>query len=149
MSLPEHHCESGAGGKLRRTSRNLSFLQHTQSKRPGQILLGIHDAHISLGICGSDHTRWVCYAFVDTKFDKALASKRDDKSENDQEEQDEDETTEDPIASDSDGHEFIADTPVYDPRGYFLRILDLRMRQILKEWTYLAEKVEDSVERYV
>jgi hypothetical protein len=148
-SQPKHHCEFGAGGKLRRTWRNLSFLQHTQSKNSGQTLIGIHDAQISLGICGSDHTRWVCYAFVDTKFDEALTSKRDDKSEDHQEEQDEDDITEDPIAPDSEGHAIIADTPVYDPRGYFLRILDLRMRQILKEWTYLMKKVEDSVERYV
>jgi hypothetical protein len=102
-----------------------------------------------LGICGSDHTRWICYAFVDTKFDKTSTRKRDDKSEDDQEEQDEDGTTEDPIPSDSEGHAIIADTPVYDPRGYFLRTLNLRMKQILEEWTYLAEKVEDSVKDYV
>jgi hypothetical protein len=139
-ALPESYPESGVSNKLRRTWRNLSFLRKPLSNPLGHTTIpAICDAHISLAICGSDHRRWVCYAFADTNF----------KIGSDDDEQDADEANEDPIASDRDGYEVFADPPIWDPREYFLRNLDFRMRQVLEEWTYVVHIVEESAERYV
>ena len=100
---------------------------------------GIHEAQISLAICGSDDSRWVAYAFVDTEFAGVSRDEYEDNFE----------INEDPIASDSRGREVEADSPIWDPREYFLRIVDIRMKQVLGEWTYLIRVVERSVKGYV
>ena len=64
-------------------------------------------------------------------------------------EQDPDGTTEDPIASDSDGYTMLAENPIWDPREYFLRIVDIRMKEVLEEWRNSAWKIDASVRRYV
>lgn len=145
VSSPDTPPGLGTRGKLRRTPRNLSFLRIPPTKKLGHTP-GLYDAHISLVICGSDHTRWTCYAFVDTKSKNVSTGNADDEEED---EQDPDGTIEDPIASDSDGYEIIEDPPIWEPRQYFLRNIDFRMRIVLKEWMYLVRKVEISVEQHV
>jgi hypothetical protein len=115
----------------------LSFLklQVPKSKDPIK-KFGIHEAQISFVICGADNTRWVVYAFVDTDSD--------------------DEELEDEILSYREFHadplsdgELDANCPIWDPREYFLRIVEIRMVQVLKEWKYLARTVERSIRKYV
>lgn len=70
--------------------------------------------------------------------------------EDDQDEEDEeDDIIEDPIASDCESDEAIADALIWDPRLYFLRNVDFRMRQIHREWMCLVRKVEISINQYV
>lgn len=140
ISLPRSHSGTGTNEKLQRAWRDVSFLEFPAPKKPSQTIPIIHDAHISLVVCGSDHTRWVCYAFLDTRF-KNIDDNED--------EQDINETNEDPIASDSDGDPINADTPIWDPREYFLRNVDFRMRQVHREWNYLVRQFERRVEHYV
>jgi hypothetical protein len=64
-------------------------------------------------------------------------------------EQDPDETNEDPIASDSDGYTINADHPICDPREYFLRNVDFRMKQVYREWQNLVRKLERRIDQYV
>ena len=74
----------------------------------------------------------------------------DASEEDDQDEEDEEyEIIEDPIASDCESDEAIADALIWDPRLYFLRNVDFRMRQIHREWTCLVRKVEISIDQYV
>jgi hypothetical protein len=91
-----------------------------------------------LAICGSDHSRWTCWSFSDTNFKS-----------NAEDIPDIDDSNEDPIASDSDGIEVQSNDPILDPREYFLRTMDFRMKQVKQEWMYLTRKVEKSVEKYV
>jgi hypothetical protein len=103
---------------------------------------GIHEAMTSIVICGWDESRWTCYAFVDTEFSGEPVS--------DDEYEGSDELNEDPIASDRRSPEIDADSPIWDPRKYFLRIVNLRMKkQILEEWRYIVGVVERSVNERV
>ena len=128
----------------RRAWRNLTFLNmaHANNKRGTD---GVYDAHISVVLCGSDHTRWICYGFVDTQF-KSDSFNGDDYPEDEDSEGEEDECTRgDPIASDSDKSCITAGQPIWDPREYFLHIVDIRMKQVVSEWMYLSRKVESGV----
>jgi hypothetical protein len=137
-------------------SRDLSFLYEVPGTNNSRIS-NLYDAHVSLVIYGSDRRRWTCWTFVNTVLDSGYHDEHDhdhnkvdpskvqsngikDTSVGDEL---------DPIASDGVDDEVLAKTPTYDPRGYFLRTMHFRMRQILEEWTYLASKVEKSVKNHV
>jgi len=142
---------TGTSGRPQRDWIDLSFLDDTSTTKLTTSV--VHDAHVSLVICGSDHSRWVCYAFVNTEIHHVFpmnANGNDASEEDDQDEEDEeDEFVEDPIASDCESDEAIADALIWDPRLYFLRNVDFRMRQIHREWTCLVRKVEISINKYV
>jgi len=111
----------------------------TASADNGNHVVKIHEAMTSIVVCGSDESRWTAYAFVDTEFSGAPVVG--------DEYEDSIELNEDPIASDRTGPELEADNPIWDPREYFLRIVDLRMkRQVLQEWRYIVGVVDRCVE---
>lgn len=118
---------------------DLSFLKLRSLRSETEANVGIHEAHISFALSGSDHERWTAFAFVDTAFDD--------------EELDENLSSgegvgfhQDPIASDP---WIQANHPIWDPREYFLAIFELRIAQVAREWQYLVRKVEQSVKEYV
>jgi hypothetical protein len=98
---------------------------------------GIREAQISCVISGSDDWRWVSYAFVDTDFDgdefgdKAMSHEG---------------LHWDPIAA---GGNLEANMPIWKPREYFLKVFEIRIIQVRKEWDFLVRKVELSIGRYV
>jgi hypothetical protein len=42
-----------------------------------------------------------------------------------------------------------AHEPIWTPREYFLKVFQVRMHQILREWNYIADKVDEGVKQYV
>lgn len=148
---------------------DISFLNIPKRQVDAKFI--VHEAQISLVICGSDETRWVGYAFVDTDFnahdcscgyyEQSNRDQQEEESgdrngrEHEEEEDVGDEDTdelqfnEDPIASDRRGNDVGTDHPIWNPREYFLRNVDFRMSQVLKEWIHLIRTVEASVEEWV
>jgi hypothetical protein len=122
-------------GKSPRGWTDLSFLD-TETYRPqDQKSYGIYEAHISIVICGSENTRWVAYAFVDRycnteELENELSSEG---------------LHVDPIAG---GEELDSDLPVWNPREYFLIIVELRLGQVLREWQNVVRRVERSIKKY-
>lgn len=137
-------------GKPTRKRIDLSFL-NIPGHNDGHGTYGLQEAHVSVSIIGVDHHRWACYCFVDTDIGNARPDDRG--HEDDQEETDDDEEEEmkiDPVVSDGQGDEVPeADMPEWDPRAYFLRVVDVRMKQILREWENVVHVVEESVEDWV
>jgi hypothetical protein len=43
----------------------------------------------------------------------------------------------------------LADEPIWTPREYFLKVIEIRMIQILREWNYIVDQVERDIKRYV
>jgi hypothetical protein len=130
-ALREATARRGSGISSRsRDWKDVSYLRIPPTRKLGQAIYRVQDAGVSLVICGSDHSRWVFYAFADT----------DDNAED---KQDEDESNEDPIT------ETPSNPPITDPRKYFLRTVNLWTGQIVKKWMYLSRKVEKSIGRYV
>jgi hypothetical protein len=115
---------------------DLTFLNIQPPRSQDQKQYGIHEAQISFVICGSDNRRWVGYGFVDTEFDRENLADHDLSYVG---------KHEDPIAF----GELDANLPIWDPREYFLMVLQIRMAQVLKEWECLIRTVERSINQYV
>ena len=158
---PNKWLESSVKGKPRGKWTDLSFLGISCRINHIHGTYGIYEAQISFVICGSDYTRWTGYAFVDTGFNKYCCSDEDSAEEgggdedegddeNEEEEEEEEENlNEDPIAFDGVGQKVGVTGPIFNPRYYFLYIVDSRMKQVLQEWTYLVRTAENSFDRYV
>jgi len=112
--------------------KDLSFLELQPFGSQNQRNYGIHQAQISVSICGSDDQRWVAYSFVDTHFDD---NNLDDEIFSYEGIQD------DPIAC----GKIDANLPIGDPREYFLMIFEIQSNQVRKEWEYLVRMVERGI----
>ncbi|ORY01190.1 hypothetical protein BCR34DRAFT_592345 [Clohesyomyces aquaticus] len=138
-------------GKPMRKRIDLSFFNIPKQANDGHGTYGLQEAHVSLSIIGVDHHRWACYCFADTDIGSACP---DDQSHEDEQEEtdaaEEEEMKEDPVVSDGQGDEVPeADMPVWDPRDYFLRVVDVRMKQILREWENVVHVVDEGVEDWI
>ncbi|KAH8648232.1 hypothetical protein BGZ61DRAFT_548526 [Ilyonectria robusta] len=129
----------GAGDRPLRKVRDLSFLRAESTDGPS-----IHDtdylceAQISCVLIGHHDRVWTAYCFVDTYFD--LEDSKD--SVNDYEdEEDFGELYPDPLSRGT----LDANTPILDPRIYFLRVLETRMLQVEQEWRDLTYLVKSKV----
>jgi len=101
---------------------------------------GIYAARFSLLISGRDHVRWTAHAF----FDHANAEELYE---------DDCEHEEDPIASplEADQNSVIvsANRPIYNPREYYLRVLETRSATIVVQWRAVVSWLEHKTREYV
>ena len=104
----------------------------------------VREANVSVVVCGWDERKWVCWAFSNTHSNPTSRN---------EEEPDDDDMHEDHIATDGNGPEngitVDVNNPIWDARAYWLRIVDLRMRIIHKEWKWLVMNTEARVEAWV
>jgi len=135
------------GGKLntkpKRRWTDLSFLKISDTstytsesegpKTTENEVWGIHEAQISVVVTGSDDWRWVGYGFIDAEIDGVLAESSSDDLLFDQ------------IAAGA----LEVDFPIWRPRDYWLKVFELRIGQVRKEWDDLAHKLEQSIGTYV
>jgi hypothetical protein len=95
-------------------------------------------------VAGSYEWRWVAYYFVDTYFDVAEEAKETVQS----------------YYEDSLGPEgmradpltfgvIIADNPIQNPKEYFLRVFQIRINRVKREWQQVVAKMQQSVRKYV
>ena len=135
-SAPPEESMGKVNTKPKRRWTDLSFLKidtsDSQDKEPKEVW-GIHEAQASCVVTGSDDWRWVGYGFVDTEIDGFLADLSEDDLSFDQ------------IAA----GELEANIPIWRPRDYWLKVFEIRIEQVRKEWEYLIHKVELSVNQYV
>ena len=93
----------------------------------------VHEGQISILVSGYDEWFWRAYCFVDTHFESRestteyLDSQRDAPS----------------------GGVLWSETPIWNPRQYFLTVLAIRFRWITKEWASIAEKLNRRLRKYV
>ena len=134
--LPLRH---GAHGKPLRAWRDLSFLRGQTVDPECQGKYGIYEAHISCIVCGVDNWQWVAYAFIDTDHDG-------DKST--------DKVTVDRVMSPQGYCEDLisgldANYPIWNPRLYFLKIFEVRSKQVKEEWDLLVRNLLCDIHKYV
>jgi hypothetical protein len=95
----------------------------------------MHQAHISIVVCGWSNKQWTGYAFANTGLDADSTL-----------DYDEDGPRLDFFAADrDDDHIKDADMPTWDARKYWLQVVAVRCRLVLKEWVYLVRNIEDCV----
>jgi hypothetical protein len=135
-STPPKQSVGKANTKPRRQWTDVSFLKVNTSNSQDQeqkVVWGIREAQISCVVAGSDDWRWVGYGFVDTEIDGLLTDLSEDGLSFDR------------IAA----GELEANIPIWRPRDYWLKVFEIRIEQVRKEWKYLIHKVELSVNQYV
>jgi hypothetical protein len=113
----------------------------------------IEKAHISIVLCVWDYSKWVGYAFSKGGSPYTPDHEPDEDEESDGEDGDiEDDgpiPKEDIFAPQIENHGLFADKPIRDPREYFLRIVDVWMNFILRQYTYLVRVLEACVRHWV
>jgi hypothetical protein len=126
--------------KPRRNWTDLSFLKLPSSESPDHgppsEVWSLHEAQISCTITGTNDMRWVGYGFVDAEVDDYLDLPKTDRSFD---------LSLDPMAA----SELDLNNSIWTPRDYFLKVFEIRMEQIRKEWECIVQKVELDVKRYV
>jgi hypothetical protein len=135
-STPPEESVGKVNTKPRRRWTDLSFLKidtsDSQDQEPKEVW-GIHEAQTSCVVTGWDDWRWVGYGFIDTEIDGFLTDLSKDDLGFDQ------------IAA----GKLEANIPIWGPRDYWLKVFEIRIEQVRKEWEYLIHKVELSVNQYV
>lgn len=137
-SPPPKENNGKINAKPRRRWTDLSFLKledldsDTEESSPEEIW-GIQDAQISCVVTGYDDWRWDGYGFVDTEVDGILADSFEEDLLHDQ------------IAA----GELQSDYPIQKPRDYWIKIFEIRIRYVKRNWDYLVHKLELGVNRYV
>jgi hypothetical protein len=109
---------------------DLSFLEEDAEEG----IIGIHLAHFSLVVCGTDNLRWTAYALETKSFDPdrgdefRIPDRRSDEISMGQ---------------------LDADKTIWDPREYFLNICQIRVEHMVKETRDLVGVIEASYKRRV
>jgi hypothetical protein len=114
------------------------LLKTLATKSENEIRYAIDRAQFSFTICGSDHSRWVGYAFVKDDHEDELEDEDDADASNDL-------WRENPIML----GKADAKHPIWDPRAYFLVVLEIRTAKALDEWKYLVRNLQRAVDGYV
>jgi hypothetical protein len=130
---------------------DISYLQHQypsdgHQQQPRKCI--IREAHTSIVICGWDNSKWVGWAFINTPSGSTI---HDDEEDGEEDQEDEPlEMEEDYFAADGDGGRVQdANMPIWDPRRYWLVIIEIRILRIMQEWDLLVRFVEKGVEALV
>jgi hypothetical protein len=129
--LPKESLEK-AYVKPQRQWTDLSFLKLDICESQGEVW-GIQEAQISFVVTGTDNWRWTAYGFVDTEIDGFLADSTFDDLSCDQ------------IAAQA----LEANFQIWDPRDYWVRVFEIRVGYVGKQWLYLIPKLEHSINEYV
>ncbi|KAF2034766.1 hypothetical protein EK21DRAFT_56144 [Setomelanomma holmii] len=137
-ALRRSHPEQDFVNRQKRTHRgwmNLSFLDTEEIDPEDEGVLGIHQAQISITICGTDNSRWIAYCFEDRYFDEDAELGQDEHTLIHQSDQ---------IAN----GEFGAENIIWDSREYYLRVFLIRMRQVQREWIRLVDVIESGIKKH-
>jgi hypothetical protein len=104
----------------------------------------IHQAHISVVVCGWSNTQWTGYAFAKT----GLAWQPYDEAA-DEEDDDPDGVEHDYFAADRETDYRRVIPACSDARQYWLRIVEARCQLVSQEWLYTVNILEQGVEGHV
>lgn len=109
----------------------------------------IYEAQISCIVTGFDEQSWIGLAFVDTYY------RGDDDRDSveyyaEQNADAEPESIENPFLMDPlSGGEIDANSPIWRPREYFLKIFECRVKQVRFEWHNVVDRLLQITEPYV
>lgn len=97
----------------------------------------IYEAQLSIVVTGIDNWTWTAYGFCDTYFESHKSNNRKQSKDYS--------TVLDPLAA----CKIRAEPPLCSPRAYFLRVLEIRIHGIRREWNFICSRIEENVASYV
>ncbi|KAI5377944.1 hypothetical protein J4E82_003324 [Alternaria postmessia] len=113
----------------------------------------IQEANVSVVVCGWSDTQWTGCAFVNTGIEVEEEEEEKEEEEyaddSETEEETENQFQQDFLAAENSFHYAVdANTPEWDARKYWLKVLSIRCQLVWKEWQYLVRTVEDAIETW-
>ncbi|KAG4429355.1 hypothetical protein IFR05_015162 [Cadophora sp. M221] len=128
-----------SNGKPLRQFWELPFLSMPTNNKPASTdeRYYLYEAVTSVGVTGSDHWTWAVYGFVDTYWDsrESVDGYHEMKGRS--------RGRADPLAN----GQINADEPLWDPRKYFLKVVEIRTGLVLMEWSQIINKMEREVQQ--
>ncbi|PVH77592.1 hypothetical protein DL98DRAFT_266334 [Cadophora sp. DSE1049] len=139
--IPRRDARKKPNGEPLRQFWELPFLSMPTNSKPTPTdeRYYLYEAMTSVGVTGNDHWIWAAYAFVDTYYDarESVDSYHQMKGWR--------QGRADPLAA----GKIDADQPLWDPRMYFLKVVEIRTELVLMEWSQIMNKIEREVQQYV
>jgi hypothetical protein len=130
-------------GKPLRHSWDLPFMSRSMSTSASTDKRhSLYEAQISVAVTGIDHWVWAAYGLVDTYFE---SNERVKESVDRYDQLKGRRGRPDPLAA----GQIDASKPIWTPREYFLRVFEIRIKQVRGEWHNIVDKVENEVKQYV
>jgi hypothetical protein len=120
--------------KCLRSWEDITLLTKDTAGADGNENYRIHRAQISCVVHGSNEWQWTAWAFEDTNHDW---EEEDDIYADATTHNDEVVFIEDPITCGLD-----ANKPIWRPREYFVKALEIRMKDVRDEWDYLVYRLQ-------
>jgi hypothetical protein len=122
---------------------DLSFLKMTLANASQTMSsFSLYKSRFSLVVCGSNDSLWTGYSFVDRDLEENPFEEGDFCYQDNQ-------PHEDPISSDSGSGSIDANVPLWDPRAYWLVVLEVRIIKVHKEWESIVRILERNFVSYV
>ena len=103
-----------------------------------QKFYNLYEAQLSVSVSGVDHWRWIAYAFVDAWFPQC-------KSVYEYNQESVTGARPDPLAAGM----IDIDPPERNPREYFLRVFEIRIKEVKIEWDFILQTFREEIQRYV
>lgn len=101
----------------------------------------LYEAQISVSVTGLDDYVWTAYACVDNYFgSKESVEHYDGLSAINQRC-----GRPDPLTA----GQRNAEEPIWTAREYFMKVFQIRVNQVTREWRYVVDKVQTEIERYL
>jgi hypothetical protein len=121
-------------GKRRRSWEDINLLTPEKAGSENQESYRLHKTQISFVIHGSDEWNWTAWAFEDTDHE---LDESDGMATDAGEGNSEAQLVEDPIAYGLD-----ANKPIWRPREYFIKALEIRIKKVREEWDEVVHMLE-------
>lgn len=99
----------------------------------------VYEAHIAVAVTGIDNWVWTAYGFVDTYFEA------EDSVESYDQLNGEYGGRADPFSCGV----LDSDRPIPTPRAYFLRVVEIRILGVVREWSAIVRRMETDIREYV
>ena len=138
--LCRDHRKKANGEPLRQSWKFPSTSREAHTPESTGISDCVYEAHVSITITGIDQSVWVAYGVVDTYFD----------------------TTQDSVdvyhqlkgayrgRADPLGCGLLdADQPIWTPREYFLKVVKIRIQDVVREWSGIVRRMQMEIKQYV
>jgi len=123
---------------------DISFTYGETSVSAGQEVYRLHEAQVSCVVYGHDEWQWTACAFLDNGYESGGLYDAGEVFDGYGEDGEDDGFDEDPIATG-----LHANNPIWRPRQYFAKALEVNIKEVSQEWSELVHRLECDITAYV
>jgi hypothetical protein len=123
---------------------DISLTSGETSVSGGQEVYRLHEAQVSCVVYGHDEWQWTACAFLDNGYESGDLYDAGEVFDGYGEDGEDDGFDEDPIATG-----LHANKPIWRPRQYFAKALEVNIKEVSQEWSELVHRLECDITAYV